>query len=187
MQAKLSTMNNGCESEVQENLGGFVGTLTGNNPKIGIDVLSGNVYVRGPNNQWIKLATSSSGSGSGGTSTATTSTIGITLDGGGLPLTTGQKGYVRIPYNATITEWAIISKEVGSLQFDVWKLNAAKPTIANSITGSAKPILSNIDFASSNTLTGWNTNVISGDIIGWNVDSVATITWAVLELTITKT
>jgi hypothetical protein len=115
-----------------------------------------------------------------------TVTLGVTLDGGGSQLTTGQKGYIRVPYNATITGWAIISREIGSVTFDVWKLNGAKPTVANTITASAKPTLISTDVATSNTLTGWTTSIQAGDIIGWNLDSVATSTWVILELTITK-
>jgi len=114
------------------------------------------------------------------------STIGTTLDGGGFVVTTGQKGYIRIPYNAVITEWAIIAKEIGSVQFDVWKRNASKPISSNSITGTAKPVLNNSDFAASTVLTGWNTSLQAGDVVGWNLDSVTGITWVMIQITISK-
>jgi hypothetical protein len=114
------------------------------------------------------------------------SSIGLDLDGRGTILTTGQKGYVRVPFAGTITDWSIISDVSGSCMFDVWKA-AAYPTVANSITGSAKPTLSNSTTAASSTLTGWTTAVTAGDIFGWNLDSVATITKAILQLTLRRT
>lgn len=119
----------------------------------------------------------------------TVSSIGVNLDGGGSVLTTGQKGYIRVPFNATINGWSIIAREnTGTATFDVWKAAGTKPTVGNSITASAKPAISATDVASSTSLGTWGTgvNITAGDIIGWNLDSVTVITWAVLQLTITK-
>jgi hypothetical protein len=115
-----------------------------------------------------------------------TATIAVNLDGQGTILTTGQKGYVRVPYAATITGWSIVGDVSGSCVFDVWK-SASFPTVANTITASAKPTLTSATNTSSTTLTGWTTSINSGDIIGWNLDSVSTLTRAILQLTITKT
>jgi len=114
------------------------------------------------------------------------STIGVNLDGGGVIITTGQKRYVKIPFNCTITEWSIISREVGSITFDIWKKAGVKPTVVDTITASAKPTLASSDFAVG-APTGWNVSILAGDIIGWNVDSVATVTWAALQVTVNKT
>src|SRR5580765_6016092 len=92
--------------------------------------------------------------------TAVISSIGINLDGGGSILTTGQKGYIRIPFNATITGWSIIAREVGSATFDVWKSpSGTKPTVANTITASAKPTLTGTDTVSSTAVGTWGTGV----------------------------
>lgn len=115
------------------------------------------------------------------------STLGITLDGGGFVLTTGQKGYIRVPYNCTIQGYAIISKEVGSIQLDIWKAAGVKPTSsAQSIVASAPPALASTDVNASGSISGWNTVINSGDILAWSVTSVTTITWCVLEITILK-
>ncbi len=115
-----------------------------------------------------------------------TSSVGVNLDGQGVVLSTGQKGYVRMPYACTITGWSIVGDVSGSCVFDVWK-STGFPTVANTITASAKPTLTSSTATSSTTLTGWNTTVNAGDIIGWNLDSVSTLTRAILQLTITKT
>jgi hypothetical protein len=114
-----------------------------------------------------------------------TASVGLNLDGQGSVLSTGQKGYVRVPFNGTITGWSIISDVIGSAVFDVWK-SSVYPTSANTITGSAKPTLNSSTTGQSTTLTGWTTAVLAGDIIGWNLDSASTITRAILQLTIIK-
>jgi hypothetical protein len=116
-----------------------------------------------------------------------TSGLGVEVYQGGTVLLTGQKGDIRIPYNATITGWSILSDITGSCVFDIWKLNNALPTVANSITGSNKPTLSSGTIASSSSLTGWTTTTITaGDVIGWNLDSVSTITRAILQITVRR-
>jgi hypothetical protein len=103
--------------------------------------------------------------------------FGVTVDGAGAVLTTGQKGYITIPFTGTIAGWYIVADQSGSIVMDVWK--KASPTIpvnADSITGSEKPTLSAAQFASDVALTTWTTNVTAGDIIGFEIESVSTIT-----------
>ena len=117
----------------------------------------------------------------------TSATIGATIDGSGGTITVGQKGYVQIPYDCTINSWRIIANAAGSIVIDVWKTAAPTiPTVANTITGSAKPTLSSQQTAASSTLTGWTTSVAANDIIGFNVDSATTVSWVILQLLVTK-
>ena len=127
-------------------------------------------------------------SGSSGISGVNNGSFGVTVDGGGSVITTGIEGYIQIPYNGTITSWTILADQSGSVVFDVWKdtFSAAPPTVADTITGSAKPTLSSAVKATSSTLTGWTTSVTAGDIIGFNVDSASTITRVTLVINITK-
>jgi hypothetical protein len=130
----------------------------------------------------------SSGSGSGGAPipslTFNIRIIGVNLDGLGMVLTTGQKGYIRIPYSAVITGWDIIADVAGTCVFDIWKKAGVKPTVVDTITGASKPTLAGTDIASSTTLTGWNVNINANDYIGWNLDSVTVVTSAILQLTL---
>ena len=171
-----------CQEEVIEALGSFSGPVP-DEASIGLDVSTATVYVRGPNNQWVKYGQSPNTPGA--SAGVTSSTIGVNLDGGGTVLTTGQKGYVLVPFNATILSWSIVSRESGSATFDVWKKPTTKPTIADTITGSSKPTISGSDTANGSP-TGWNTTINAGDIIGWNLDSVTTLTWCILQLTVLK-
>jgi hypothetical protein len=114
-------------------------------------------------------------------------TIGAAIDGSGGTITIGQKGYVQVPYACTIDSWRIIANAPGSIVIDIYK--AAAPTIpVTSITGSAKPTLTNPQqTAASSTLTGWTTAIAANDILGFNVDSATTVSSVVLQIFVTKT
>jgi hypothetical protein len=116
-----------------------------------------------------------------------TQTIGATVDGSGGTITIGQKGYVQIPYACTITGWRIITNATGTLVFDVDKAAAGTiPTV--SITGSAKPTLgAGQQTTFSSTLTGWTTTINANDMLGFTVDNAVTVSWAILQLFVTRT
>lgn len=84
----------------------------------------------------------------------------------------GTTSYVRVPYSGTIVSWNIIASVACTCVLDVWKTNGALPTVANTITASAKPSLGSATTAASSTLTGWTTSVASGDVFGFNLDSL---------------
>lgn len=117
-----------------------------------------------------------------------TITFGILVDGAGTTLTTGTKGYVQIPVACTITKNTLLSVDgsasSGSIVFDVWKDSYANypPTVADTITASAKPTLSSANKATDSTLTGWTTSVAAGDVVGFNIDSVTSLTRVLLQL-----
>lgn len=133
------------------------------------------------------------GNSTGGTVSVTgfpsTTSFGVTVDGSGGVITTGQKGYIRIPYAFTITSWTLIGSPSGSITFDIWRTNGAIPTVSNTIigVGGTKPSLSTATYATSSTLTNWTITGATGDVIGWNVDSCTTTTTATLQLFVTRT
>lgn len=113
--------------------------------------------------------------------------VGIVIDGSGSAITTGNKGFLYCPYAGTITAATLIADQSGSCVIDVWKAAyPTVPTVANTITASAKPTLSSAQVSQDSTLTGWTTSVSAGDVIGFNVDSASTITRVVLTLSVTK-
>ena len=107
-------------------------------------------------------------------------------------ITTGLKStaVVYAKSNATITGWKILSCDStptsGSIVVDIWKDTFANfpPTIADTITASAKPTLSSDTSAESTTLTGWTTSISAGDILYFNVDSATSLTCAKIILTL---
>ena len=117
-------------------------------------------------------------------------TIGLVIDGGGVAITTGVKGYVRVPFNCTITGWDIVADVSGSIVVDIWKDTYANcpPTGADSVAGSEKPTLSAAQKNQDLTLSTWTDVTFSADDwVAFNVDSAATVTRVVLQLRATKT
>ena len=58
----------------------------------------------------------------------------------------------------------------------------AIPTVANTITASAKPALSTGTAIHSTTLTGWTTSVSANDIFGIQLNTVATAKYAEIDI-----
>lgn len=112
--------------------------------------------------------------------------IGIVVDGGGSALTTGLKGFKSSPWTGIITGVRLLADQSGSIVFDIWKDTYANfpPTIADTITAAAKPTITTAVKSEDTTLTGWTTAVTAGDVFGFNIDSITTITRIILELTI---
>lgn len=118
-----------------------------------------------------------------------TANIVWVIDGGGAVITTGQKGYIEIPFACTITKVTALADQTGSIVVDVWKDTYANalPTDSDSITASAPVSISSSTKSQDSTLTGWTTAVAAGDVIGFNVDSVTSIQRLTITLTVTKT
>ena len=113
-------------------------------------------------------------------------TLGVVVDGSGTVLTTGQKGYKPSPWTGTIIGWRIVGDVSGSCVFDIWKDIFANypPTVADTITAAAKPTVTTAFAAQSTAVGTWNTTVTAGDVFGWNLDSITSFTWLLLEIDI---
>ena len=110
------------------------------------------------------------------------------IDGGGSAIATGVKGDLEIPFACTINRATLLADQSGSIVIDIWKDGYANypPTVADTITASAKPTLSGAAKSQDSTLTGWTTSISAGDILRFNVDSAATLTRVTLSLKVTK-
>jgi hypothetical protein len=110
------------------------------------------------------------------------------IDGGGSAITTGIKGDLEIPFACTIEAVTLLADQSGSIVVDIWKDTYANfpPTVADTITASAKPTLSSANKSQNTTLTGWTTTVNAGDIIRFNVDSATTVQRVTLSLKVRK-
>lgn len=134
-----------------------------------------NVANSGSGRGTITLA--SPGGGGGGGSGSTTQPGAYVFQDGSADSTSlvavGTKGYIRAPYDATITGYTILTDVSATVTLDVWKIasGTALPTNSNSITASAKPTLTADDVVHSTTLTGWTTAVTAGDILAWEVEA----------------
>ena len=108
-------------------------------------------------------------------------TFGDTAASSGL--TSGSVVYFTVPYACTISAWNI-TVDAGTVTFDIWKIatGTAVPTVTNTITASALPALSTGTAKHSTTLTGWTTSVTANDIIGIQLNTVATAKYAEIDV-----
>ena len=121
--------------------------------------------------------------------TSTTSgSLGININNGLNVISTGFKGYVKMPYDGTINGWTIMGSVSGSTTIDIWKDSEVNfpPTSGDTITGGNYPSLSNQIINSDNVLTGWNTNFNTNDIFAFNVLTASGVTNINLTINVTK-
>jgi hypothetical protein len=117
------------------------------------------------------------------------STINVILGNGSVVITTGIKGFLEIPYNCEIERVTLLANISGSIVVDIWRdtYSNAPPTVTDSICSTAKPTLSSAQKSQDTTLTGWTKTLAAGDILAFNVDSVATIQQVTLVLVVRRT
>lgn len=124
------------------------------------------------------------------------SVVGLSIDGGGSVIATGQvKRTVQVPFAGTIVGWAITADQSGSISADVWKVASSAPpsapvipTAANKISASAPVALSGAQSAAggSSAVSTWTTAVAAWDVIGFDVTAAATITAVTIEIFILR-
>jgi hypothetical protein len=121
-------------------------------------------------------------------SSTTSGSFGININGGLNAISTGFKGYVKMPYDGTINGWTIMGSVSGSVSIDIWKDSESNfpPTSGDTITGGNYPSLSNQIINSDNVLTGWVTGFSTNDIFAFNVLSVSGVTNINLTINVTK-
>lgn len=112
--------------------------------------------------------------------------ITMIIDGGLVVITTGLKGYLEIPFACNILAATMLADASGSIVVDIWKAVYASfpPTAINTITAAAKPTITAAIKSQDTVLAGWITSVTAGDVLAFNVDSVATIKRVTLSLKI---
>jgi hypothetical protein len=109
--------------------------------------------------------------------------IGFIIDGGGAVIGTGDiKVYPTADFACTINRIDISADQVGSITVDVWKVAGAIPVAGNKISASAPLTLSAAQLAQNGSLTGWTKTVAVGDVFGFNVATVATVTRVVGQI-----
>lgn len=137
-----------------------------------------------------RAALSGAISASAGSNTTSSTCDLIIVIGDGLnAITTGVKGFFPVDFSCTITQTTLLADASGSIVIDIWKDTYANfpPTVADTITASAKPTLSSAQKSQNSTLTGWTTSVSAGDVLAFNVDSASTVKQVTLAIKVTKT
>jgi hypothetical protein len=104
--------------------------------------------------------------------------IQFTVDGLGSEISSGLKGFVRIPVRCHLHGWQIVADQIGNCVFDVWKDTWANfpPTIADTITGGQKPTLILQQNNQLLAIPDWNTWLDADDWVAFYVVSAAAVT-----------
>ena len=124
----------------------------------------------------------------GDTGTSIARSINYVIDGGGLAISTGTKGYLVLDFNGTLTSWTILGDTVGSIVVDVKRSTYANFPATTSITGTGKPTLINGQKNQNTSMSGWTSSTIyAGDILEFYVNSANTATRVTLDLKIIPT
>jgi hypothetical protein len=114
--------------------------------------------------------------------------VAFIIDGGGSVITTGIKGDLVVDFDCTIDSVTMLADVSGSIVVDIWKDTYANypPVVGDTITAAAKPTITTAVKSQDLTLDGWNQDIIAGDVLRFNVDSVTTITRVLVSLKVTK-
>jgi hypothetical protein len=137
--------------------------------------ISGVTVPNAPNGLSFNSATGAFGALSAGAGQL--HSISFVIDGGGSTILTGDaKVYPTADFACTINRWDISADQSGSITVDVWKRATAIPTSAQKISASAPLTLSTAQLAQNGSLTGWTTAVSVGDVFGFSVATVTTVT-----------
>ena len=157
------------------------------------DIVAGMVYRATP------LQALNSGAGgfvldSSGVGPAGTDAIGafnevdieFIIDGGGVPITTGNKGWFRIPYSMTMSAWRLLADQPGSIVIDILRAaSIALPTVSMVGAGN-KPTLASQQLLEA-FVTGWTSTAFApGNWIAFNVVSASAVTKVTIVLTAYK-
>jgi hypothetical protein len=123
------------------------------------------------------------------TASAGEAAIEYVVDGAGSELTTGLKGFLEVPFDCTIITGRLFADTSGSVVVDIWSEPYADypPTDADSITAAAPLTIVGDVKSEDGLLDGWTIAVSAGDILGFNIDSVSSVTRLTISLTVTRT
>ena len=140
----------------------------------------------GANVAWQFDGTNASAYVPAGTFSGATGAFGVTVNGGTSVPATGSQGYVQVPYAGTIASWSLLADQSGSAQVTIKKCTYAGFPATTSIVGGSPPALSSAQSNASSALTGWTTSFAAGDIMEFNLDSVATCVKLFLEVQVSR-
>jgi hypothetical protein len=100
-----------------------------------------------------------------------TRTINFVVDSGNQKLTTGEKGMLTLDVSGVIESWKILTDNpAGRLQVDIQKSDYNSYPNFTTITGNNYATVTDSDKGFDETLTGWNKNLVAGDILKFIVN-----------------
>lgn len=121
--------------------------------------------------------------------------IEYVLDEGGVTITTGNKGYLQVPFSGQFTSVTLLGDTTGSISIDIWKCTYAAfdggitvPTAANSIVSGNYPAITSGTKYTLDNLSSWSAvGFDATDILAFVVNSCTAFTRMTISLKCTRT
>lgn len=112
--------------------------------------------------------------------------INCVIDGGGAAITTGQRGFIEVPFNCILDSWSIYLDATDNIDIEIWKTTYANfpPTSANTINTGTYQVVT--DIRAQGSVFDVTDTINAGDILVFNVSTVSTATLATMSLKATK-
>jgi hypothetical protein len=104
-----------------------------------------------------------------------TRTINYVVDSGSIAMLSGNKGSVTLDVSGVIESLVILSDQQGDLTLDIKKSNYSTFPTFTSIVGGVYPQMTNSRKVRDDNLVGWDTTLVAGDILTFDVIAVNNI------------
>lgn len=111
-----------------------------------------------------------------------TRTINYVIDSGSISMIAGNKGSVTLDVSGVLESLVILSDQQGDLILDIKKSNYNNFPTFTSIVGETYPQMSNSRKIRDDELNSWDTSIVSGDILTFDVISVSNINRFLISL-----
>lgn len=101
-----------------------------------------------------------------------TRTINYIVDSGSISMLSGNKGSVTLDVSGVLENIVILSDQQGDLILDIKKSNYSTFPTFTSIVGGVYPQMTNNRKVRDDNLNGWDTTLVAGDILTFDVIAV---------------
>jgi hypothetical protein len=111
-----------------------------------------------------------------------TRTVNYIVDSGSIAMLAGNKGSVTLDVSGIIESLTIFSDQQGDLTLDIKKSNYTNFPTFTSIVGGTYPQFSNSRKVKDDVLNSWDTSIVAGDILTFDVIAVNNINRFLISL-----
>lgn len=111
--------------------------------------------------------------------------IEFVIGGSGGVISTGNKGWLRVPVAATISTWHVMADVVGSITIDILRANDAVPS-SSMVGAGTKPNLTASQFTEAAPASWTSTTLASSDWLTFDVTAATTVTLVTIVLTCSR-
>ena len=123
-----------------------------------------------------------------------TAAIEYVIDEGRIVITTGSKGYLKVPFAGVFTSVDVLGNTTGSVVVDIWKCSysqfdagATHPVSADSIVGGNYPTISSGTKYTDSVLASWTTAFSANDVLAFVINSNSGFTRLTISLSASRT